>query len=209
MTFQKYGCFVACYALFLVSFVAANQRWMLTDKNVLVTGGSKGIGLAVVREFCNLGANVFTCARNRQDLETALESLRAEGIDNVSGVVADISTVEGREYLIKSCGAIFSKLDCLINNVGSNIRKPMIEYSSSEYDYIMRTNLESAFYLSQGFHSLLRRAGKASVVNIGIVAGGCSTSIRSGCIYAMTKAAMCQMTANLACEWAQDNIRGK
>ena len=108
--------------------VEANKRWSLSDKNIVVTGGSKGIGLAIVRECCALGATVLTCARNIDDLNLCLEKLRAEGYESVEGVIADVSTEEGRGILVKECKRKFSKVDCLINNVGSNIRKPMVTF---------------------------------------------------------------------------------
>ena len=191
------------------SSAPTSGRWSLTDKNIVVTGGSKGIGLAIVKECCALGAKVLTCSRNADDLNDCIKKLRADGYENVDGVVADVSTAHGRETFVQECNRRFLKVDCLINNVGSNIRKPMVQYTANDYDIIMRTNLESAFFLSQALYPSLKAAGKASVVNIGSVAGGCSTSIRSGTVYAMTKAAMCQMTANLACEWALENIRGE
>eukprot|EP01035_Chromulina_nebulosa_P017518 gene17518-23079_t len=76
----------------------------------------------------------------------------------------------------------------------------------------MSTNLKSAFYLTKGFHIALKSTANiekitTSVVNIGSVAGGCNVAIKSGVIYAMTKAAMNQMSMNLACEFAIENIR--
>ena len=195
-----------CFACTLV--LATTGRWSLKDKNIVVTGGSKGIGLAIVKECSSLGANVLTCARSEKELDVVLETLKTQGFANIEGIVADVSTEEGRSVLINACAKRFSKLDCLINNVGSNLRKPMIAYERSDYDFVMKTNLESVFFVSQGMHSQLKASGNAAVINIGSVAGGCSTSMRSGAIYAMTKAAMCQLTANLACEWALDNIRG-
>jgi Tropinone reductase 1 len=86
-------------------------------------------------------------------------------------------------------------------------RKKAIEYSEKDYEFVMKTNLESCFFLTLALYSKLKKCGKASVVNVGSVAGGCGTAIKSGIIYAMTKASMNQFTMNLACEWAPDNIR--
>jgi Tropinone reductase 1 len=86
-----------------------------------------------------------------------------------------------------------------------NIRKKTVEYSEQEYQQIVQTNLTSTFELSRQAHPLLREAAEANVVNISSVAG--QTHLRTGSIYGMTKAAMLQLTRNLAGEWAGDGIR--
>lgn len=99
------------------------------------------------------------------------------------------------------------KLDILINNVGTNIRKKTKDYSKEDFEFLMKTNLESVFELSKLCYPYLKRSsgGTTSIVNIGSVAA--VTCIKSGSIYAMTKAAMNQLTGNLACEWGLDGIR--
>jgi Tropinone reductase 1 len=174
---------------------------------VVVTGGSKGIGKEIVKELCELGACVITCGRDKTELESCLDVWKSEGF-NVSACVVDVSTNEGRDELMTFVEKVFgSKVDCLINNVGTNIRKRMVDYTADDYNKIMNTNLVSAFSLCQLMHPLLKQSNHGSVVNIGSVAGGNHVALRSGVIYAMTKAAMTQMTYNLACEWAPDNIR--
>jgi NAD(P)-dependent dehydrogenase (short-subunit alcohol dehydrogenase family) len=97
-------------------------------------------------------------------------------------------------------------LPIIVNNVGSNIRKPSTEYTSQEYNFLMGTNLESAFVMCQLCHPLLKASGKGVVLFNSSVAGG-PLSLRSGSLYAMTKAALNQLTRNLAVEWAKDKIR--
>ena len=186
-----------------------DNRWSLADKNCLVTGGSKGIGKAIVEELLSHGANkVITCCRNQDELDSCIADIKSKGYDCISGIVADVGSSEGRNKLIEYVDAeCDGKLDCLINNVGFNIRKSTLDYSEDDYHRVMQTNLESSFFLTQAFHPLLKQSKRASVVNIASVAGGASVSIKSGIVYAMTKAAMGQLTYNLACEWAKDNIR--
>ncbi|KAF8718778.1 hypothetical protein HU200_025080 [Digitaria exilis] len=92
-----------------------------------------------------------------------------------------------------------------VNNVGTNIRKPTIEFSAEEYSLLMATNLESTYHLCQLAHPLLKLSGSGSIIFISSIAG--VVAIFSGSIYAMTKGAINQLTKNLACEWAKDNIR--
>ncbi|CAK0784803.1 hypothetical protein CVIRNUC_008007 [Coccomyxa viridis] len=93
-----------------------------------------------------------------------------------------------------------------VNNVGSNVRKATVDYTAEDYSFIQRTNMESAYNLTQLAHPLLKAAGRSSVVMISSVAGG-PLAIQSGSIYGMLKAAMDQLTKNLCCEWAKDGIR--
>jgi len=180
------------------------NRWNLEGKTALVTGGTKGIGLAIAKEFAGLGATVMIVGRNHELMNRTLTELMAEGMEAIP-LVSDLSIPENRERLAEIVELKFEKLDILVNNVGTNIRRKSTEYSTEEVDFLLQTNLRSAFDISCKLHRMLQQSGRASVVNIASVAG--FTHLRTGIIYAMSKAAMIQMTRNLACEWASDNIR--
>ena len=166
-----------------------SNKWTLQGKNVVVTGGTKGIGKAVCDDLLALGANVLTCGRNEAEVLACLDAWKGEGYgaDRVAAVVADVSTKEGRTALQTTCEDVFKgSLHCLVNNVGTNRRKKSVDYTEEDYDFIMRTNLQSAYWLTNAFHPQLK-AGQGSVVVVGSVAGGCGVAIRSGVLYAMTK----------------------
>ncbi|PQQ06609.1 tropinone reductase homolog [Prunus yedoensis var. nudiflora] len=182
-----------------------NSRWSLKGMTALVTGGTRGIGYAVVEELAGFGASVHTCSRNEAELHKCLKEWKAKGF-LVTGSVCDASSKTEREKLVQQVASSFNdKFNILVNNVGSNIRKPTTEYTSEEYSSLMATNLESTYHLSQLAHPLLKASGAGSIVFISSVAG--LGSIGSGTIYAASKAAINQLTKNLACEWAKDNIR--
>uniref|UniRef100_A0A7N2KP75 Tropinone reductase n=1 Tax=Quercus lobata TaxID=97700 RepID=A0A7N2KP75_QUELO len=92
-----------------------------------------------------------------------------------------------------------------VNNVGTAIWKPAIEYTAEDFSTIFGTNFESAYHLSQLAHPLLKASGAGSIVFISSVAG--VVSLKNLSVYSATKGAMNQLTKNLACEWAKDNIR--
>lgn len=203
---------VRLFDVCLIVVVAACEvsNWSLVGKTAVVTGGTKGIGSAVVEQLLSLKAKVITCCRNKENLDNCLKHWRQNGFDDIHGCVADVSTPEGRDALVQFISSkCDGKIDCLINNVGTSIRKKTIDYTEEEYDTIMQTNLKSCFLLTTALYPLLLKATNgASIVNIASVAGGASVSIRSGIIYAMSKAAMSQMSYNLACEWAKvSNMR--
>ncbi|KAK8473765.1 hypothetical protein PHAVU_001G234800 [Phaseolus vulgaris] len=181
------------------------SRWSLKGTTALVTGGTRGIGHAVVEELAEFGATVYTCSRNEEELNACLKEWKEKGF-SVSGSVCDVSFPAQRENLIKEVASAFNgMLNILVNNVGTNVRKPTIEYTTEEYSKLMATNLDSAYHLCQLAYPLLKESGNGSIVSISSVAG--QTSVGSGVIYAGTKAAMDQITKYLACEWAKDNIR--
>lgn len=186
------------------------------DTTAVVTGGTKGIGRAIVEELASVhNCRVLTCARNPTQVEEFVAECQARGWNNVHGVVADVSTAQGRSELVKDIEEFLGKegrLDILVNNVGTNIRKPSVEYTQEELEFIWNTNFNSMFGLTTACHKFLKRAPgagtmmpTASVVNIGSVAG--VTCVKTGTPYSATKAAMNHVTGNWACEWGPDGIR--
>ena len=180
-----------------------SNRWNLKGKNALITGGTKGIGSAIVREFIDLGASVFTVARDEKILTSLLEQINITG--QIDGIPADVSKPDERIRIIEAVASKWDRLDILINNVGVNIRKKTPEYSVDEYNHIVDTNLRSAFELCRLTFPLLKKSDQGNIINISSTAG--LTHVRSGAVYGMTKAALVQLTRNLAAEWAEYNIR--
>ncbi len=181
-----------------------NNRWTLAGKKALITGGTKGIGLAIAQEFLSLGAEVMIVARNPTAIEQQLQIWRDQGW-KAYGIAADVATSNGRQAIFEQLNQILGGLDILVNNVGTNIRKKAVDYTTDEYNSIFQTNLTSVFEICQLTYPLLKAGDNSSIVNIGSVAG--LTSIRTGAPYGMTKAALVQLTRSLAVEWAKDSIR--
>jgi Tropinone reductase 1 len=156
------------------------KNWTLTGKTALVTGATKGIGLAIANELESFGASVIRVAR---------------------GEGADMSVAADRRRVIEGLG----KLDILVNNAGTNIRKKAVDYDEGEYERIRELNQDAVLDLCRLAHPLLKQSGQASVVNIVSVAA--FRHLGTGIPYAMTKAAVAHMTRGLAAEWAADGIR--
>lgn len=178
-----------------------NNRWSLAGKKAVVTGGSKGIGEAIVKELIELGADVLAVARKKADLDKLL----ADFPQNLNTLVADVSASEGRENLTKWIKLNWGRLDILVNNVGTNIRKPTADYTSQEFNFILDTNLVSAFELNRLLYALLKKSEQGNIIHVTSVAG--LTHVRTGSVYGLTKAALTQLTRNLAAEWAMDGLR--
>ncbi|PKA57747.1 Tropinone reductase like [Apostasia shenzhenica] len=182
------------------------KRWSLRGRSALVTGGTKGIGHAIVEELASLGVKVYTCARNEAELHACLKRWETMNL-SVIGSVCDVSSRSQREELMEKVSSLFQgKLHIFINNAAGGPFKKVLEYTEEDYSSIMATNLEAAFHLSQLSHPLLKASGRqAAVVFISSIAGQLAAPLNS--VYSATKGALNQLTRNLAYEWAQDGIR--
>lgn len=181
-----------------------NNRWHLKGKKALITGATKGIGKAVAEEFLTLGAELTIVARSAEDVQALSARWQKEGYQ-VIGVAADVTEPDGREQILKTIRGRWGGLDILVNNVGSNIRKRTLEYSDEELRFLIATNLLSVYFMCREAYPLLKQSGQAAIVNVSSVAG--LTHVRTGGPYAMSKAAINQLTRNLAVELAPENIR--
>eukprot|EP00903_Cladosiphon_okamuranus_P012886 g12033.t2 len=199
----------------MISGAEALARWSLEGKTAIVTGGTKGIGKAIVEELASLGAKVLTCSRTEEDVMTSVAEWKAKGME-VHGIAADVSTMEGRQALLDSAEQRFGgALDILVNNVGKSIRKAStFDYTPEEFAVIVDINFNSVLLLTQLLHPLLKTAAEAegararggsSVVNVSSIAG--VTAVKTGAVYAASKAAINRLTVNWGCEWAKDGIR--
>jgi Tropinone reductase 1 len=182
----------------------AENRWRLDGKRALVTGSTKGIGYAIAEEILKLGGSVFIVARNADAVSECINTWQKQDF-SVLGTSADLSQAADRKKLFAEISPHWDGLDILINNVGTNIRKKAVEYAEEEYATVMSTNVYAAFNTCQLAYPMLQKSPQAAVVNMASVAG--LTHLRTGAPYAMSKAAMTQLTRNLAVEWAGDGIR--
>lgn len=186
--------------------LAVSSRWSLQKFRAVITGSTKGLGLACAEEFIALGAEVVVTARSQNEVDAAVTELNASARGKAYGLAADVSTPEGRRALVDFVQKLWDgALDGLINNVGTNQRKPIQEATEEEYYTMMRTNVDSCWFLCKMFMPMLQKSDRPSVVNVSSVAGIRSSG--TGSVYAMTKAAMAHLSCSLACEWGPLGIR--
>jgi len=162
----------------------ADSRWNLKDKYCIITGGSKGLGLACATEFLALGAVVLLVARNEADLARVQETLQAQyGPGRVFIIPADVTSATDRARVVDHA-ALYGRLDVLVNNAGTNLRKPAHEVSEEDYALMVSTNQTAAFFLTAACKNMLQLS-RGCVVNVSSVAGIRSSG--TGVPYAMTK----------------------
>lgn len=181
------------------------NHWSLQNKTAIVTGASKGIGKATTEELLRHGAEVLFLARTEELIREAEAAFKAKGW-KACGMVADIGEEKGRIAIVEKAEALWGRLDILVNNVGTNVRKSTLETTFEDLQHVMDINVGASFDLSRRLHPLLKKAGGASIVNVGSIAAMTGMMWTTG-IYAMSKAAMNRMTKYLAVDWGPDGIR--
>ncbi len=182
------------------------SRWRLDGQTALVTGASRGIGLACARELATLGADLLLVARDEIHLDLVRLELAEEFPDcEVRVCAADVALQEQRLEVFDWIVDLDVELSLLVNNVGGNVAKAALDYTLDEVRSLVETNVLSAFEMCRLAHPHLVEHGHAAIVNVGSVSG--LIHVRTGAPYGLTKAALHQLTRNLACEWADDGIR--
>ncbi|UGB38342.1 SDR family oxidoreductase [Frateuria soli] len=182
------------------------DAWQLSGHTALITGASKGIGQAVARELGGLGADLLLVARD----DVHLEQVRAELAEDLPGrevlaFAADLTEDEERLAVFDWIADLDAPVSLLVNNAGGNAPDATLAYDSAGYRAIFEQNLFSAFEMCRLAHPHLVEHGNAAIVNVGSVSG--VVHVRTGSPYGMSKAALHQLTRNLAVEWAVDGIR--
>jgi len=170
-------------------------------KTAIVTGASKGIGFEISKQLSNAGAKVIMLARNIDDLRQAEKEIAGD----TEIFSADLSELPDIKRFVKYITENHSSIDFLISNVGTNIRNKTEDANEDEFEFLFNTNLRSTYHLARLLLPTLKKSANANIVFMSSVAG--HTHLRTGALYAMTKAAINQLTKNLAVEWAEYNIR--
>ena len=142
----------------------------LANKNAVVTGGTKGIGLAIAEALLREQVNVFICGRSKSDLDAALERLATLG--NAKGLLCDVRDEEQVKTLLDECVSELGGLDLLVNNAGIGyFGKTVEETSSDEFRATLETNLFAVFYACHYAVPLMKQRGGGCIINISSLAG--------------------------------------
>ncbi|MGC4250952.1 MAG: SDR family oxidoreductase, partial [Sphingobium sp.] len=176
-------------------------------KRVLITGGSRGIGLAIAEGFVRAGATVYICSRDQGACDEAAASLSAHG--KCVGIGANIATAEGRAALIAALGEHETQLDVLINNAGAVWAAPLAEYPESGWDKVYDLNVKANFFLIQQLLPMLEKSAShedpARIINIGSI-NALRIPTHETYAYVSSKAALHHLTRHLAGQLAPRKI---
>jgi NAD(P)-dependent dehydrogenase (short-subunit alcohol dehydrogenase family) len=173
-------------------------------KTALVTGGAKGIGLAISQELVALGWNVVVTGRDAAAIDTAVAGL-ASGPGKAIGRVMDVRDRTSIDAVIADTRSEFGSLDSLINCAGVIIRNESEVLSEADWETVIDTDLSGVFKCSQAAFADLEKAKGATIVNVGSIAGSVGIAGRAG--YTAAKAGLEGLTRTLGLEWADRDIR--
>jgi NAD(P)-dependent dehydrogenase (short-subunit alcohol dehydrogenase family) len=186
---------------------APESLFSVTGKKVVVTGGSRGIGLMIARGFVRAGADVLIAARKADQLATAVDELAEFGA--VESEVADVSTEAGARALAASVLEWSPTLHVLVNNAGATWGAPLEDFPESGFDKVIATNVKGPFFLTSALIGALRAAATADdparVINIGSV-DGIRPPMMESYPYGASKAGIHHLTRHLAHHLARDHI---
>ena len=182
-----------------------SNLFSLSDKVALITGASKGIGLAMAGIFAAAGAKVVVSSRNQEALDEVAGNLRQKGYE-VFAVACNVGNMDELTSLVDQTISKYGQLDILVNNAATNpVFGPIHDTSEEAYDKIMNVNVKAAFQLMKLCFPYLRESSNASVINISSI-GGISPEEGLG-IYSISKAALISLTKVFAKEWGAHTIR--
>ncbi len=150
----------------------------------IVTGGSRGIGLAIARRLGRLGARVALCARSQSSVEAALGALRADGVEAL-GMPADVTSAEAVRSFVERVRQSLGGVSILVNNAGVGVFRPALELEEADWDRVLDTNLKGAWLASRVVAPIMVAAGRGHIIHIASLAG--KNTFAGGAAYCASK----------------------
>ncbi len=182
----------------------SDSLFSVSDRVVLVSGGSRGIGFALAEGFAQRGAKVIITGRNAETLESATQAMSTSE-HPVRAIACDVSNSTQIAELVATTLSDFGQIDVLVNVAGVNQRKRVESFSEAEYDFILDINLKGAFLLSQAVGKAMLNHGQGVQINIDSL--NTYAPLKGVAPYAMSKAGLSMMTRSLALEWGPRGVR--
>lgn len=176
----------------------------LTGRVAIVTGGNGGIGLGMARGLAAAGASIVVAGRNKAKSEAAVTELATSGVKAIA-LTVDVNDAAAVKAMVADTLKAFGRVDILINNAGMNVRKTPDKLALDEWESVIKTNLTSAFVISQAVHPAMKEAGGGKIINIGSMMSIFGASFSPA--YGASKGGIVQFTRSCAIAWAPDNIQ--
>lgn len=176
----------------------------LSGRSAIITGGSKGLGLAMAEGLASAGANVMLVSRNAAEgSESATKLAETYGVKALS-FSGDVSDLHAMEAMAKETFEAFGRIDVLINSAGINIRGAIDELSPEDFKKVMDVNVNGTWNACRAVTPFMKKAEKGSIINLASTLGLVGLANRTP--YATSKGAVVQLTRALALEFAPFNI---
>lgn len=180
------------------------RQFNLDQRVAIVTGGSKGLGLAMASGLASAGANLVLVSRNADELAQAAEQIQQESNANVLAVPADVTNPDDINNVVNRTIDRFDRIDILVNNAGINIRGTIDELTLDDFQQVQRVNVDGIWSMSKAVIPHLRDNGYGRIINLASALG--LVAIPNRTPYATSKGAVVQLTRALALELADDAI---
>jgi short-subunit dehydrogenase len=177
----------------------------LRGKVVFITGGSRGLGLAMAEEFARRGAEIAICARDAEELERARQTIERETGGKVMTFVCDVSDREQVESTVQKVHTHFGSIDVLVNNAGIISVGPVENQTLTDFEEAMNVNFWSQVYATLAVLPEMRRKGEARVVNITSIGG--KVSVPHLLPYSCSKFAAVAFSEGLRAELAKTGVK--
>ena len=179
---------------------------MLNGKTAIVTGGTRGIGLAIVKTFLQNGAKVALFGSRRETVDRALNALKAENEAwPVMGLAPDLTDFDEVRQAVETVHTAFGTVDILVNNAGISAREPLAEYRPEDFKKIMDLNVTAVFNGCKAVEPIMRAAGHGCIINTSSMVSLYGQP--SGVGYPTSKFAVNGLTKSLARELGPAGIR--
>lgn len=178
---------------------------LLEGKTAIITGGSRGIGKAIVEIFVKQGANVAFTYSSSSDAAKAIENKLSTNSVKVKSYKSDASNFEEAQVLVASVLEEFGSIDILINNAGITKDNLLMRMSEEDFDRVIQVNLKSVFNMTKAVQRTMLKQRKGSIINMSSVIGVKGNAGQSN--YAASKAGIIGFTKSIAIELGSRNIR--
>ncbi|WP_437224226.1 SDR family NAD(P)-dependent oxidoreductase [Planctomicrobium sp. SH661] len=176
----------------------------LTGKSAIITGGSKGLGLAMAAGLASAGADVLLTSRHADEAQAAAEEIARDFGHRALGMAADVTDPGQVDGMVNLAEQEFGKIDILINNAGINIRGPMEELTLEQFQEVQRINVEGPWLCSRAVVKGMKQAGSGRIIHLASTLGMVGLANRTP--YTASKGAVVQMTRAMALELAPFGI---
>ncbi len=180
------------------------QLFDLSGRVAIMTGAGRGLGRTMALALAAAGADLALASRTAPELETLVEEVNALGRRAIA-VPTDVTSPEACEELVAAAIERLGRLDIMVNNAGTNVRKSMLEITPEEYDFVIETNLKGYFNGARAAGRHFVDQGSGKVINISSILG--SVALPNQAAYASSKGAIDQLTKVLALEWASAGVQ--
>ena len=192
-------------ATYTEKFIVTSPIFSLDNKVALITGSTRGIGLATAKLMAQAGAKVVISSRKAEACELVREQFVAEGFEAIA-VPCHIGSAEDRQRLVDETIKAYGRIDILVINAAINpVFAPLHETADDTWHKVIDTNLTGALHLSKLVLPGMAAQGGGAVVMVSSIAG--QLSVPNSGAYAISKAAVNHLTKQLAVEWGAQNIR--